>query len=373
MDDRQSAIRRYCLCRCCIVVPVLLAVFCAVGIIFCGVFVVKPVVSTGSLDYKETVCTTTSATFLGPLQKCVSCVNCNNPNLLYPCLVIEARYNQGSSGILYETEARQIFGEVYAMDDRQSAIRRYCLCRCCIVVPVLLAVFCAVGIIFCGVFVVKPVVSTGSLDYKETVCTTTSATFLGPLQKCVSCVNCNNPNLLYPCLVIEARYNQGSSGILYETEARLDSSIDLGSACATSPTCKRDNAYTREIVLRFAREYGAGNTYKCLFRPGSNKLLLRRQFTQQSMIHSMLWTSVGLVLFVGVTVYMCCQCKKARDQVMTMAGPGASPESSAPPYVIGLYPMRPSMNNPYTHPLNQNPAALPGNYVLSAPPAYAAP
>ncbi|XP_066280919.1 uncharacterized protein [Branchiostoma lanceolatum] len=258
------------------------------------------------------------------------------------------------------------------MDDRQSAIRRYCLCRFCIVFPVLLAVFCAVGIVLCGVFIVKPIVRTGSLDYKETVCTTTSATLFGALQKCELCLNCRG-NVLYPCLVIEARYNQGSSGILYETEARLDRSIDLGRPCATSPTCERDNAYTREKVNRFARDYVVGKTYQCLYRPGSNKLLLRRQFTQQSMIHSMLWTSVGLVLFVGITVYMCCQCKKARDQVMTMAGPGAGPVFPAPPHAIGLYPMRPSMNNPYTHPPNQNPAALPGNYVLSAPPAYAAP
>ncbi|KAI8488502.1 calcium-activated potassium channel subunit [Branchiostoma belcheri] len=200
------------------------------------------------------------------------------------------------------------------MDKQQSALGQYNMYKMWLIVAVSVTAGCVAAIVVCGIVIVKPIVETNSLEFKETTCTTTRSYFTGRDIACDCGKNCKST---FPCLHVTVSYTDEHrathSGVLFDTEQRLnqDGHSDEEVQCATAP-CDRNKEETRKEVENFQDTHAAGQSYKCLYNPdNTEQVLLKRLFTWDDMFHSMLWSSIGFVICAGVTVYIYLRCKKA--------------------------------------------------------------
>ncbi|CAH1239719.1 KCNMB2 [Branchiostoma lanceolatum] len=242
------------------------------------------------------------------------------------------------------------------MDERhrQAAVGQYKMYKCLVIVAALVTAGCMAALIVCGVTIVKPIVETNSLEFKETTCTTTRGyltvffqlNFVVGLGEDVDCGCGKNCQSSYPCLRMTVSYagKDGStySGVLFDTEQRLNKDGHRGEdlQCVTAP-CDRSREENRKEVEGFLDTHAAGQTYKCLYNPDDTKqVLLKRLFAWGDMFHSMLWSTLGFVIFAGITVYLALRCKAITS--------GAQPGPVHPP----PYPGR---QDPYPKPLQMQP------------------
>ncbi|XP_078616550.1 uncharacterized protein LOC144884886 [Branchiostoma floridae x Branchiostoma japonicum] len=208
----------------------------------------------------------------------------------------------------------------------------------------LLAAGGAAAIIVCGVYIVKPMVETNSLEFQHTTCTTTTSSLTGQWIDCSCGRSCSSS---FPCLRMTVTYEGSTNGnassasvsaVLFDTEQRLndDGNNAQNRQCVTAP-CERNSRDNQREVLRFNETYAPGKNYSCLYHPNARtKVLLKRLFTWDDMFHSMLWSSVGFVIFAIITLYIMGECKKVKDkmrsvQVAAPAVSGAQPGHFLPP------------------------------------------
>ncbi|CAH1239722.1 KCNMB2 [Branchiostoma lanceolatum] len=217
----------------------------------------------------------------------------------------------------------------------------------------LLAAGGAVALIVCGVVIVKPIIETNSLEFKETTCTTTRGYLTGQWISCSCGDKCTSR---FPCLRMTVTYvptntNNASSvdAVLFDTEQRLNSDGDYAEEyqCVTAP-CDRGVNDNRVSVLNFNDTYAPGKSYSCLYHPGATtQVLLKRLFTWNDMFHSMLWSGIAFVIFGCITLYIMAQCYKIRKRMSSIpvppppAVPVAQPGHFLPPQLAGFLPPPP--------------------------------
>ncbi|XP_035698041.1 uncharacterized protein LOC118431066 [Branchiostoma floridae] len=231
------------------------------------------------------------------------------------------------------------------MDEQQAAAGRYKMYKCMVIVAALVTAGCMSAIIVCGTNIVQPIVETNSLSFKETTCTTARSYLTGEKADCDCGKNCQSA---YPCLRITVSYaDEGgttNNGVLFDTEQRLNKDGHRGEdlQCVTAP-CDRSWEENRKEVENFQDEHADGQTYKCLYNPAdTNQVLLKRLFTWDHMFHSMLWSSIGFVVFACVTVYLALRCKKAGEKTSLTTGVTGVQHGLPPPY--------PGRQAPYPYP-----------------------
>ncbi|XP_066296923.1 uncharacterized protein [Branchiostoma lanceolatum] len=213
----------------------------------------------------------------------------------------------------------------------------------------------AAALIVCGVVIVKPIVETNSLDFQEATCTTTQSYLTGRWITCGCGDKCSSS---YPCLRMTVTYvptntNNASSisAVLFDTEQRLSSDGDNAEdyQCVTAP-CERNADDNRVSVLNFNDTYAPGKNYSCLHHPdATTQVLLKRLFTWNDMFHSMLWSSIALVIFAVITLYIMAQCHEIKERMSTIqvsapppAVPAAQPGHFLPPQPGGFLPPPPA-------------------------------
>ncbi|XP_078697794.1 uncharacterized protein LOC144925589 [Branchiostoma floridae x Branchiostoma belcheri] len=214
------------------------------------------------------------------------------------------------------------------MDQRRALAKKYKDYKCYGWLVVMLAAGAAASLIACGVIIVKPIVETKSLEFQQTTCTTTTGYLTGQHIGCSCGKDCHSQ---YPCLRMTVTYvlnndnaANATSGtmdaVLFDTEQRLnhDGHKEEAWQCVTAP-CERNAGSNSRSVLSFNSTYGAGKNYTCLYHPDApTKVLLKRLFTWDHMFHSMLWSSIGFVIFSILSLYVCDQCKKIKDKMSSI-------------------------------------------------------
>ncbi|CAH1239723.1 Hypp5877 [Branchiostoma lanceolatum] len=214
--------------------------------------------------------------------------------------------------------------ERYKMDERQNLFKQLKVYSGFGWMAATLAAGGAVALIVCGVIIVKPIVETNSLEFQETTCTTTQSYLTGRWITCSCGDKCSSS---YPCLRMTVTYvptntNNASSvaAVLFDTEQRLNSAGDNAEdyQCVTAP-CESYPDNNRLRILMFNDTYAPGKNYSCLHHPNATtQVLLKRLFTWDDMFHSMLWSSIGFVVFAGITVYIMVQCNKIRERLSSI-------------------------------------------------------
>ncbi|XP_078616176.1 uncharacterized protein LOC144884617 [Branchiostoma floridae x Branchiostoma japonicum] len=125
------------------------------------------------------------------------------------------------------------------------------------------------------------------------------------------------------------------SAVLFDTEQRLNSDGNNAQnrQCVYAP-CERPvgiNVNQRE-VQRFNETYAPGKNYSCLYHPDApTKVILKRLFTWNDMFHSMLWSSIGFVIFACITLYILVECKKVKDKMRSVQVPTPAVSARAQP------------------------------------------
>ncbi|XP_035668183.1 calcium-activated potassium channel subunit beta-2-like [Branchiostoma floridae] len=206
--------------------------------------------------------------------------------------------------------------------DRSSQEREKCKIVTWVWVSVSLAICCLVALIVLGVVIVQPVVETDSLSFQEANCTTVKNYFTGEKPSCSCGKYCQS---WYPCVRYLVDYVPASGGngtarraVMFDTEAGLNNGRYRGEdrQCATRP-CGGDRG-DKELT-KFNDTYGEGQTYKCLYNPSDpGFVILTRLFSWDAMFHSLLWPSIGLVVFAALTLYWGLRCKAFQSSVSGM-------------------------------------------------------
>ncbi|XP_066272064.1 calcium-activated potassium channel subunit beta-2-like [Branchiostoma lanceolatum] len=204
-----------------------------------------------------------------------------------------------------------------------------------------LAACCLVALIVLGVVIVQPVVETDSLSFQEANCTTVNSYFTGEKPSCSCGKYCSS---WYPCHRYLVRYVPAAGGngtardaVMFDTEGGLNKGRTAGEdlQCATRPCNNYDHGDSE--LTRFNTTYGEGQIYTCLYNPNDpGFVILTRLFTWNAVFHSMLWPSIGSVIFSALTVYWGLRCKKASGTGPDSSITVVSKNDRPPPYDGGF-------------------------------------
>ncbi|XP_078604246.1 uncharacterized protein LOC144877996 [Branchiostoma floridae x Branchiostoma japonicum] len=174
---------------------------------------------------------------------------------------------------------------------------------------------CCIGFPCCGallffylpaIYITSTAVSSSSLSFKHTMCTTTSSEYRGM----VTCAGVD-----YPCLLVKVSYSLVQNGTDTETEGFLynEETEIIGNKRCSVDCCRYDEegGYWTDLgrLTAFNKTYGKTNTtYGCSYNPtNTSQVLARRTVSHQLIFHSFFWASViSLCIIVFCTWLFCC-------------------------------------------------------------------